>query len=424
MTASGTPAAGYPMQSAAALSYQQRRQRPAGRAGSAALEIRSEAVPGARLAIYADLDAVEPLWREFERSANRTAFQSFDYLRAWFRHVGENEGWRPLIVVLHLADDVMAVLPLAVSGGPFLRRLAWLGQDLCDYLAPLFSDELARMPAAQFRALWREIGLLIRSDRRFRYDYVELRRMPAQIDDRDNPFTTLPAIRHASDGHLSRLGADWSEFYRERRSARARKQDRSKARRLAEFGGVRLFSPREPAEIARVLETMFAQKSGNFARKGIHDIFERAGYRAFFTELATGALTREWVHVSALQVGPSFAATSLALEHKGRYALLLVGYDQTFAQYSPGVLHLNLLIERAIGRGITELDFLVGEQRLKQEWADVIVPLHDHIAAASWRGYMVAPLLRAVSRLKRSIKQNRTLWSAFLSFRALRGAGR
>ena len=40
------------------------------------------------LAIYDDLDAVETDWRRFERSADCTVFQAFDWLALWHRHIG------------------------------------------------------------------------------------------------------------------------------------------------------------------------------------------------------------------------------------------------------------------------------------------------------------------------------------------------
>ncbi len=409
------------MQSAAILSYEQRPERLTSRPGNAAGEIRSAALPGARLALYTDFAAVKDLWRSFETRAHRTAFQSFDYLQAWYRHVGKRSGWQPAIVVVHGGgEDVLAILPLAVSGSGLLRRLTWLGQEVCDYLGPISSGVFAAMPAAQFRALWREIGDLLRSDGRFRHDYVELRRMPAEIGGRPNPAAHLPAIRHASDGHITRLGANWREFYNQRRTGKARKQDRAKARRLAEFGEIRLLTPEDPEGIARILHALFAQRAENFTRKGIRDVLDGSGYRDVFLELATSPETRDRVHVSALAAGPSLVATALALEQDRRYSLLLIGYDRSFAQFSPGALHLIFLIERAIERGIAEFDFLVGEQRLKREWADVTVPLHDHVAAATWRGLLAALPIRGRSRLKRFIKQNRSLWTVYTSLRAVR----
>ena len=50
----------------------------------------------------------------------------------------------------------------------------------------------------------------------------------------------------------------------------------------------------------------------------------------------------------ALRVGDEFAAVSFGLEYRGRYSLLQVGYDEKFARFSPGAIHLNETIERIV----------------------------------------------------------------------------
>jgi CelD/BcsL family acetyltransferase involved in cellulose biosynthesis len=338
-------------------------------------------LPGAHIAVHADLGAVGGLWREFERRAVNTLFQSAGYLEAWQKHIGTREQWSPAIVVIENDRGVQAILPLAIQRQGVAHRLSWLGQELCDYLAPLMSEEFIRIEPDRFRALWREIGKLMQSDPRFRHDWVEFRRMPARVGTHRNPAAALDSVRHPSPSHIATLPADWDRYYREHRTSKARKQDRSKLARLSELGDVSLYEPREPSEIARTLETLFEQKADALRRKGIADLFELPGRRDFFLDLASSPRLRDTVHVSALSVGTSLAAIALGMEYKGRYSLFMVSYDRTFARLSPGVIHLNKLLERALGRGLGEFDFLVGEQRLKLEWTDSEIELLDHIAA-------------------------------------------
>ena len=150
-------------------------------------------------------------------------------------------------------------------------------------------------------------------------------------------------------------------------------------------------------------------------------MFAAPGRREFFLDLAANPRTRDRIHVSALQVGPSLAAINFGFEFRQRYTLFIVSYDRSFARLSPGVIHLNKLIERAIGRGMTEFDFLVGEQRLKLEWTDRETLLHDHLATSCWRGYLPVTAAIVVARVKRTIKQTPALWSAFKALRAQLG---
>src|SRR5271169_2519289 len=90
-----------------------------------------------RISVHEDLSAVEQDWRAFERQADCTVFQTFDWLSTWQRHIGERTGVRPAIVIVRDASGILLLLPLSTRAAGFARELAWLGSDLCDYNAPL-----------------------------------------------------------------------------------------------------------------------------------------------------------------------------------------------------------------------------------------------------------------------------------------------
>jgi CelD/BcsL family acetyltransferase involved in cellulose biosynthesis len=407
---------------AAITAYSHHSSRSIQIAPNTSIESRSLVWPGARIAIHSDLAGIEPTWRAFESDSVATLFQQFDYQSAWFRHVGSRAGVTPAVVVVRTEDAVLAILPFAIERGRFLRKLSWLGQDFCDYLCPLISGDFAEFDPRAMSTLWREIVELMQSHSRFRHDVVEFRRMPATVEGVGNPMLALSTTPHASAAYSTALSSDWDSFYRERRTGKARKQDRSKLSRLSELGDVSLVTPRQTADIEGMLAALFRQKSEALDSKGIADVFAKPGIREFFLDLATNPRTRHLVHVSALEVGPSLAAVNLGFEFRQCYSLYLVSYDQSFARLSPGVIHLNKLMQRAVERGMMVFDFLVGEQRLKLEWTDRSIELHDHISASTWRGYPAAFAANMGTRVKRFIKQTPAIWSAFRAARTRLGA--
>jgi CelD/BcsL family acetyltransferase involved in cellulose biosynthesis len=196
-----------------------------------------------------------------------------------------------------------------------------------------------------------------------------------------------------------------------------RRQDRSKMKRLAELGPVRMVATEQADARSRVLWNLFSQKSETFARKGIADVFRRPGYREFFLELASNPRTKAMAHVSELRAGPRAAAINFGLEYRGRYSLYLVSYDEALSRFSPGAIHLNELLHRAIDRRLSEFDFLVGFQRLKREWSDRRITLYDHVSGATALGRIGAATLRIRTRLKRTVKATPLLWDAYLALR-------
>ena len=390
---------------------------------------RSETAPALarrsiRLSFCDDLAEIENEWRQFEQVADCTVFQTFDWLAAWQRNIGVRRGVRPALIVGRRADGgLLCIIPLAIELG-LVRRLTFLGSDLCDYNAPLLAVDFGAA-AGDFRCVWAEICQLVQSQAQLGFDLVELTKMPEAVGSQPNPFCALNVGLHPSGAHLTHLKGSWEEFYQAARSSATRRRDRSKRKKLGEIGEVRFVNPQDRDEIARTLDVLIEQKSNAFAHMGVPNLFAPAGHRDFYLDLATN--TRPMVHVSRLDVGSIWASTNLGLIFRGCYYYVLASYDDgEVSRFGPGAAHLRDLFSKAIGSGLTVFDFTVGDESYKREWADTTLKLYDYAAAAKPRGWPSAMLILARRGLKRGIKQNPALWRlvsrARVALAALRGA--
>ena len=379
---------------------------------------------GLVVAIYEELAAIEREWRAFEAQAERTVFQSFEWLTCWQRHIGAPGGAMPAIVVVRdAAGAILLLLPLSIRATGFVRELAFLGTDLCDYNAPLLAPGFsARFDSAQFLALWETIVQRLQEHPRLRFDLIDLSKMPATVGAERNPLLALPVSAHASGAYLTHLAGDWDSFYAAKRSSATRGRDRTKRKRLAESGAVNFVTPTDDADIRDTLDIMMAQKARAFARMGVRDLFTRPGYAEFYRALATDAATRQFVHVSRLDVGAIPAAINLGLVDRGCYYHLLASYDDgEISRFGPGAAHLHDLLHYAIERGLKVFDFTIGDERYKRDWCDTEVTLYDSVSAVTWHGALLAMPIRARLRLKRWIKQTPAVWKAFSAARAWLG---
>jgi CelD/BcsL family acetyltransferase involved in cellulose biosynthesis len=385
-----------------------------------------DAAPGTQPAIEITidhrLDDVEREWRQFEQSADCTVFQSFDWLAAWCRHIGPLTRTQPAIVIGRRGNETLFILPLAVTPGA-VRRLTWLGSDLCDYNGPLLATACAAALASErFPALWSEICRRLQSDARTRHDLVELTKMPERVGEQTNPLLALATGLNPSNAYVSDLFGTWTEFYEAKRSSSTRRRDRTKLKRLAELGEVCFVTPQDRGEIERSVGMLMEQKARSFARMGVANMFARPGWSAFFTAVATDARMRGLVHVSRLDVGSGWAAINLGLVFRDTYCHVLASYDDgETSRFGPGAAHLRDLLRYSIERGLKHFDFTIGDERYKREWSDRTIMLYDHVAAASVRGLAAAALVHGHRRLKRFIKQNEALWSLFSRARAALG---
>jgi CelD/BcsL family acetyltransferase involved in cellulose biosynthesis len=378
-----------------------------------------------RLTVYENLSAIEQDWRAFEPHADCTVFQSFDWLATWQRLIGARNGVQPAIVVGRDASgSILFVLPLAVRSAGFARKLTWLGTELCDYNAPLLSAAFsARIDAKRFMALWENIAKCLQDNTRLHFDFIDLEKMPETVGAQQNPMRHLGGTITPSGAYLTHLAGDWETFYAAKRSSSTRRRDRTKRKKLAEFGELKLINPDGDREILHTLDTLMAQKTRSFSRMGVGNLFAKPGYAEFYRALATDPATRHLVHVSRLDVGATAAAVNLGLTYRDCYYHLLASYDDgDVSRFGPGAAHLQELLHQAIDRGFRIFDFTIGDEGYKRDWCDTEIKLYDYVSAATWRGALVAMPMLAARRLKRWIKQTPMLWSAFSAGRALIGS--
>jgi D-aspartate ligase len=370
--------------------------------------------PHLSVQIFSELGAVEAEWRQFERSADCTAFQTFDWVAAWQRHVGERRGARPVIAVGRFAEGGIAfILPLCLMRAHLARRLCWLAQDLSDYNAPLLAPDFsARTRPEDFLAAWHELLVQMQCEPLLRHDWIEFEKMPEAVGAQANPFVHLGVTPNRSNAHLAHLGTDWEEFYRTKRSSATRRRDRSKLRHMAQFGEVRFVTAADTDEARRTLEILMDQKSLAFARKGVADIFAPPGHREFFLDFAANPKVRHLVHISRTEIGEICAATNFGITFGGCYYHVLASYvDGEVAHYGPGALHLRELLAYAIKRGLKSFDFTIGDEPYKRDWCDTVLQLYDYAATTTWRGLPARIFSSARRRSKRLIKQTPLLWT-------------
>ncbi len=388
-------------------------------------ELLREPRPGLSLHIYSDLAAVEGEWRSFERVADCTAFQTFDWLATWQRHVGEREGIRPVIAIGRFGDgDIAFLLPLGIVPDRFARRLSWLGQELCDYNAPLLARDFSeRVTPERFLAAWQELQVQMRCEPLLRHDWFEFEKMPQKIGGQTNPFTYLGVTQNPSGAHLTQLGDDWEKFYNAKRSSSTRRRDRAKRKHMSQFGDVRFATATDAEDARRTLETLMDQKSRSLARKGIADIFAPPGHREFYLDLVSNPKTRHLVHVSRVEIGTDCAAANFGIIFGDCYYHVLASFvDTEVAHYGPGALHLRELMAYAIKCGLKRFDFTVGDEPYKLEWSDTDLKLCDYAATVTWRGLPARWFSTVRRRVKRFIKQTPVLWKLASHARSAIGA--
>jgi CelD/BcsL family acetyltransferase involved in cellulose biosynthesis len=391
---------------------------------SGAPAARAEVAP-VSLTVFENLADIENDWRTFERDADCTVFQSFDWLSIWQQHVGSLTGVRPAIIVgRDGAGEMLFILPLATQRTGFARELVWLGSELCDFNAPLLARRfVAQVGEQRFLQLWRDALDQLQDHARLHFDLIRLKKMPAAIGTQKNPMLALNVMLNPSGSYITELTDDWETFYKAKRSSSTRSRERTKRKRLAEFGPLAFVSADNVDDRLAGLDILVAQKSRSFARMGVANIFAKPGHMAFYRTLYTDPRARHLVHISRLDCGGHTAAVNLGLTFRDTYYHLQASHDDgELGRFGPGAAHLNELLHYAIEHGFKHYDFTIGDEPYKRDWCDGAQPLYDHISVATGRGACVFLPAVAKNWLARRIKQSPALWKFFSQTRASLGS--
>lgn len=372
-----------------------------------------------QLSITSDLKVIEHEWRCFEQRAECTPFQAFDWLSAWQRCIGGPAGVKPAIVTGRQNNgDLLFILPLAIERTQFSRRCVFLGRDLCDYNCPLLAPEFPRVVApADFASWWRTVEAFIQKTQGYKYGVVLLDKMPERIGRQANPLLALATTLNPNSSYRASLDKDWESYYVRKRSSATRSRDRTKRRRLAANGELRLITANDPDDRKSTLKILFHQKSRWLAqddstglpRHGFSNLFTKPGHSNFY--LSVAAKADLFVHVSQLEVGSTCVAVNLGLQFRGGYYHILASYDDgPLSRFGPGVIHLHELMHYAISQELRYFDFTIGDHPYKRDWADETFKLYDHVAVAGWLGLPTAAETMLTPWAKQFLKKSPLLW--------------
>ncbi len=317
------------------------------------------------------------------------------WLREWWRHYGEDGG-----LAVHVAyrdGRLVGALPLCVRSRLGLRVLTFLGGDqsaLADLLVA---------PGEDFATGTALAGRVARSD----HDFADLFGLPGgsrliyALGD-----SQLRLVERAEAPVLD-IEGDWDDVYRAKMSSKKRGQHRRRGRNLAKLGKVEVAVARTHDELAIALEDAFEIHSLRWDGRPDGSRFVTPNGRRFHRAAILALADIDVPRIVTLKVDGRPIAFHYFFALERRMYVHRIGFDPTFAHYSPGWLNTLDTIEAAAGEGANRVEFLGGAERYKLELADRFEPLYEGFGlpgslrgAAAARARVGAILLRR--RLKRS----------------------
>jgi CelD/BcsL family acetyltransferase involved in cellulose biosynthesis len=317
----------------------------------------------------AGFEALRSEWNSLlAASAANCPFLTWEWLFTWWTHLAGQSKLK--LFVVHIGEELVAIAPLRLSGLlPWLSKLEFLGTGGAgsDYLDLIVRRgfELEAVDALAGAIESRGLGLHLTHLRPSALAVRLARRLES------HGWTA----READDGvcpviHLA--GHTWDTYLASRGS-----NHRANVRRRLKGVGLK-FDVRfeQAATTAQRLELLTALASFHDARfngdksdKG-STAFQSDDLMDFHRDVTALALDANWLRMYALYLEEQLAGVMYAFSYGGRFYFYQHGFDQTYRDYSPGLLLMALTINTAIAEGAAEFDLLWGVETYKFLWAD------------------------------------------------------
>ncbi len=362
-----------------------------------------------RIEVLYDLEAAQSDWRALFACAPASAYQAYDYAKAWFSTIGRAQGVAPVVVVLRDASrEAQALLPLGVRNLAGLRVAEFAGGRESN-----FGLALIRPGATvDFREALAAAGRSIKPA----IDFFYLRHQPLRMNGEDNPLATLRSAPSPSFAYGVALPSNLQAFDG-RLSGKARKKLRHKERRLAAEGEVVFEHRAQGASGKEILAALGAQKAARLVSLGVKagGGFASPATADFLQQLLDAGL----LETHALRLSGRIVATYVGLAHRGRYSTFANSFDMSedIARSSPGEALLHALLRDCVSRGFDYFDLGVGEARYKDAVCDETIELYDSVVAVTLRGVAAAIALRVFLFAKRFAKQTPAIAQLFAKAR-------
>jgi CelD/BcsL family acetyltransferase involved in cellulose biosynthesis len=310
-----------------------------------------------------------------------TSFQDRLWLDAWYRAF---DTVSPLVAIITDAAThaEVAMVPLIhhVQGG--IRRVEFADLELTDYNAPLLGIA-APADTAGARAVCRALIAALRKLPEGA-DLLRMKKMPADIGGRPNPFLALGRIGSCSlNGNLIEVGEDFAVY----RSSIKKMQLPRSWRVFTRYPGASFAIVDNVEDALKLVEVMDAQQQARMRALGIEFSLNRGPSAKFYRDLVTRGLKSGYAVVSVLKCAEGVVAAVLGIRRGRNFIFLRISNaGRRWSHCSPSRLIVEQTMTALHQDGVREFDLSVGNYAFKRRFGATALPLTDTSVALGWRG--------------------------------------
>jgi len=319
-----------------------------------------------------DFRVLEEEWNVLlVRSEADNLFLTWQWLYTWWE-VYKDHGEKELSIFLIRGEDgeLLGIAPLYASTSTPLRAhtLRFLGSYGLgsDYLDFIFTagreEEIFNVLMSYLKSSCKSWNVIELSDISEDSPNFKLLKEEMQLRCRVSEHTTCPFLPLPKSWEA--LHASFSKNLRYDVNRKRRKFKNA-------FNGTAREITRAD-ELDDGIKALISLNRSRFKEKEIPSPFADSRFEAFHRKIMPIFLARDILRLFFLYIDDNPIACLYIFKYKGRYLYYQIGFDTVWNKISPGVILFSYAFERAIEEGVTEFDFLQGDEPYKFRWTKQI----------------------------------------------------
>jgi CelD/BcsL family acetyltransferase involved in cellulose biosynthesis len=309
---------------------------------------------------------LEPVWNEVAEAAGLDhPFLEHAWVRTWWECFGVGSSLR--ILVLKADAQTVAIAPLILTPirmwGIKVRRLGFF----YNAHVPRADFLIAQRREEAYRAIWSHLS------GSHDWDLLQL----CQLPEGSETLEAIPGL--AGPDHCKivtwlsgaspyvPLSASWGAYF-DSLAAKHRANLRNRSKRLNGIGPVEVETITGGEKLTDALDAGLQLEAAAWKGEARTAISCDPDISKFYATFAQRAAERGWMRLNFLHTGAQRVAFDYSLSYKNRIHLLKIGYDPTYAPYSPSNLLLFMVLQDAFERDAREYDLLGESADWKLNW--------------------------------------------------------
>jgi len=310
--------------------------------------------------------ALKNEWNLLLRECNHTFFSTWDWLSIWWKHFGKNK--KLLILKAEENGKIVALAPLSYSVynlyGLKTKKITFMGSPNADYNNFILPSDRSDECLTKFFEY-------LCDSTEDKWDTIELEDVydPSVIHFIQNIEGELQTFssRVLHECLYIKLPSSYDLLYSQL-AYKFRQNLRRSMNNLEKNNKINFKDYSSNDKVNDGMQVLFELHQKRWKEAGETGAFADPKIRDFNLDVAQHFNQKNMLRLVSLNVDEVPSACSYGFVYEGKFYYYLHGVDPAYSRYSVGNLIIVNLLKKCMAEGLTEFDFLRGDEGYKFRW--------------------------------------------------------